>query len=173
MKYRKLPHIDMPEHYQFVTFRTHDSLDTYLQKLYDLPLENAKKQFIIDEHLDRSSNGAYLNGECIDIFFEVVREKEEKLYETVACAVMPNHVHLLFRQIAPLPEAVKYIKAASAVQLNRMLGRSGRFWAREYYDKAIRDDAHFETVYRYVVNNPVKVGLKDAEVRVYGVYGNG
>ena len=171
MKHRKLPHIDMPQHYQFVTFRTHDSLDTYLQKLYDLPIENSKKQLAADEHLDRSVQGAYLYGECIEAFYEVLEAKEGMLYETIACAVMPNHVHLLLRQKVPL--SVKYIKAASAVRLNSMLEKTGRFWAREYYDRAIRNDAHFETVYRYVVNNPLKAGLTDAEARVYALYGAG
>ncbi len=171
MKHRKLPHIDIPQHYQFVTFRTHDSLDAYLQKLYDLPMDNPKKQLAADEYLDRSAQGAYLYGECIEAFYEVLAAKEGMLYETIACAVMPNHVHLLWRQIEPLPEAVKYIKAASAVRLNRMLEKTGRFWAREYYDRALRNDAHFETVYRYVVNNPLKAGLTDAEARVYALYG--
>jgi len=171
MKYRKLPHIDLPEHYQFITFRTYDSIDGYLQKLYELPIDNSKKQFAADQYLDRSKCGAYLNGECVEVFFEVLKSREGTLYETIACSVMPNHVHMLIRQIMPLSEAMKYIKAASAVRLNRTLGKKGRFWAREYYDKAIRNNAHFDTVYRYIVNNPVKAGLTDADKRVYARYG--
>jgi len=38
--YKKLPHIDTFNHYQFVTFRTYDSLDDYLKKIdsCDLPM---------------------------------------------------------------------------------------------------------------------------------------
>ena len=38
-----LPHIDMVEHYQFVTFRTHDSLDDYVKKIRNADISNLKK----------------------------------------------------------------------------------------------------------------------------------
>jgi REP element-mobilizing transposase RayT len=38
-------------------------------------------------------------------------------------------------------------------------GRSGGFWARDYFDRYIRDDAHLAAVVRYVETNPVKAGL--------------
>ena len=44
----------------------------------------------------------------------------------------------------------------------------GSFWAKNYYDKGIRDQAHFECVYRYIENNPLK--LSDGDLRFYGIY---
>ena len=170
MKHSKLPHIDLRDHYQFVTFRTKDSVTDYLQKIYGLEIENSKKQMLIDEYLDRSENGAYLYGDKINIVKETVMVKNSDWYEVEAMAVMPNHVHLLFRQKESLGKIMKYIKAKSAIELNKVLDSDGQFWAKDYYDRAIRNEAHFDTVYRYIQLNPIKSGLSDARKRVYLKY---
>jgi REP element-mobilizing transposase RayT len=170
MLHSKLPHIDLKEHYQFITFRTNASLSSYLEKLYASDLENRKKQMLIDDHLDHSSNGAYLYGERIEIVKKVIFAKEGEWYEVVALSVMPNHIHLLLKQKVSVGKIMKYIKAKSAIDLNKVLGLSGQFWANDYYDRVIRNEMHFDTVYRYVMHNPQKAGLQDAEKRVYGVY---
>jgi len=170
MKHRKLPHVDREDHYQFITFRTVESLDAYLAKIYDLDLPNSKKQMMADQHLDNSTQGAYLYGEQIDIFKSVVLDRDGVLYDLLAMAVMPNHIHLLLRQKESLPKIIKYIKAKSAIDLNRALGKHGQFWAKEYYDRVIRSEIHLETVYRYILDNPVKAKLPDIERRVYSVY---
>jgi REP element-mobilizing transposase RayT len=41
---------------------------------------------------------------------------------------------------------------------NRILGRSGPFWAEEDFDHWIRTPDKFESTVRYIVNNPVKAG---------------
>ena len=41
-----------------------------------------------------------------------------------------------------------------------MLGRSGQFWEHESFDHVIRPGKFDQTV-RYVLNNPVKVGIVD------------
>ena len=41
-----------------------------------------------------------------------------------------------------------------------MLGRSGQFWEHESFDQVIRPGKFDQTV-RYVLNNPVKVGIVD------------
>ena len=96
--------------------------------------------------------------------------KNHELYELVCFAIMPNHIHLLLKQKASLVDIIKYIKGKSAIELNRALVKNGQFWARDYYDRGIRNDTHFTTVYKYILNNPVKANLKDAEDRVYSVY---
>ena len=170
MKYSKLPHIDLNEHYQFITFRTNDSLDGYLQKIYNTEQENSKKQLAIDAYLDLSSEGAYLFDAQIAIFKQVILERNHTLYDLVAYSVMPNHVHILLKQKASLTKIIKYIKGKSAIELNRSLDRNGQFWARDYYDRAIRNEEHFATVYKYILNNPLKANLVDAGERIYSVY---
>jgi len=62
------------------------------------------------------------------------------------------------------------IKGGSAKMINELLGRRGPFWARDYYDKAIRDERHFDVVYQYIKNNPLKLGAAEAALpRFYGI----
>ncbi len=68
---KNLPHIDLDGHYQFITFRTLDSVDSFLKKLALNDLPNNKKQLAIDQYLDQSCNGAYLNGEVITLLRNV------------------------------------------------------------------------------------------------------
>ena len=39
------------------------------------------------------------------------------------------------------------------------LDRSGAFWQTEYWDRFIRDEAHFTAVETYIDQNPVEAGL--------------
>ena len=72
----KLPHINLNEYYQFITFRTNYSIDSYVSKIQENHnLSNKNKQYQIDKYLDYSSNGAYLFDEKIDIFKSIVLEK--------------------------------------------------------------------------------------------------
>ena len=49
------------------------------------------------------------------------------MYEVDAIAIMPNHVHLLIKQKEDLAKIMKYIKAKSAIELNKSLGKSEKF----------------------------------------------
>ena len=62
---------------------------------------------------------------------------------------------------------MKIIKGKSAKELNESLGIKGKFWAREYYDKIIKNEKQFNITIDYIMNNPIKANLKDAKNRVY------
>ena len=94
-----LPHIDLADHYQFVTFRTFDSVDDYLRKLEKQNLPNNKRQLIVDEYLDHSTKGAYLNDHVIQLLGDYLSSEERQLYELIAYCIMPNHVHLLIKPL--------------------------------------------------------------------------
>ena len=67
--HKKLPHIDAKDHYQFVTFRTNDSLDSYINKLIkDETLKQNIKQYKIDEILE------YPNQAVIRLFYKNRKE---------------------------------------------------------------------------------------------------
>ena len=167
-KHNKLPHISLQGHYQFVTFRTYDSVDTYVQNIQNSNELEKIKQYKIDTYLDTSLNGAYFYDEVIDIMIDVILEEDEHLYDMEIVAIMPNHVHMLFKQNSDMSQIMKYLRAKSAIEINRFLKRDGKFWADGYFDKLIRDEKHFETVYNYIKNNPIKAGLQDE--RVFGKY---
>ncbi|MFK5947886.1 MAG: hypothetical protein QM500_03830 [Methylococcales bacterium] len=66
---------------------------------------------------------------------------------------------------------MQIIKGSSAKSLNEIMKRKGKFWANEYYDKVIRNQNHFEIVYRYIKNNPFVLGEAKASLPgFYGIY---
>lgn len=89
----------------------------------------------------------------------------------MALVIMNNHVHILFKPLQSLSKVMQMIKGVSAKKINELLGKNGRFWADDYYDKAIRDEKHFWVVYEYIKNNPLKIcDTKVSLPRFYGVY---
>ena len=170
MKHANLPHITLKGYYQFVTFRTKDSVDEYLKKLHISSENNSIKQQKIDNYLDSSKSGAYLYGDVIRLLKEYIIAKDKELFDLIAFTIMPNHIHLLFKEKKELSEAIKLLKGGSSYLINKALNKKGNFWSKDYYDKLIRDQNHFEIVYNYIKNNAIKADLKDANERFYGVY---
>ncbi len=170
MKHSNLPHISLKGYCQFVTFRTKDSVDEYLKKIENSFDNNKVKQYKIDSYLDSSTKGAYLNGEVLDLLKEYIFSKDRELFNLIAFAIMPNHIHILFEEIKELSETMKLLKGGSSHKINKFLNQKGSFWSNDYYDKLIRDEKHFEVVYNYIKNNPIKAGLQDVKERFYGIY---
>jgi REP element-mobilizing transposase RayT len=99
-------------------------------------------------------------------------------YRLDAFSVMSNHVHTVFKplvtesvleeifrandytleSIPALSKIMKAIKGRSARECNLLLGRSGSFWEHESFDHVIRT-GKFDKTIRYVLNNPVKIGV--------------
>ena len=165
-----LPHIDMIGYYQFVTFRTHDSLDDFITKIRNENINSREQEYKIDQYIDNSPKGCYLNGEVFDYLRDYFISKDKSFYDLIAFSIMPNHVHILFKQNIELPKIMKFLKGSTAFQINKILNRKGIFWESNYYDKVIRDENHFSTVYDYIKNNPLKAELPDYKERFYSVY---
>jgi len=169
-KKRNLPHADLIGYYQFLTFRTHDSIDDFLTRLSSENISTSLKQYRADEYLDNSSKGAYLNGDVLSYLKEFLLKQNGTLYELVSFSIMPNHLHILFKQKIEIAKTVQRIKGASSIGINKILQRKGIFWEKGYFDKAIRNEKHFDTVYNYIENNAIKADLSDAKERFYGIY---
>ena len=170
MIHSHLKHVDIAGYYQFITFRTHDSTSDFLQRLYHQDIEERKKQLMVDDYLDNSDCGAYLNGEALQLLNEFFKNADQKLYQLICFSIMPNHVHLLIKPLTDLPLVMQRIKGGSSNKLNKLLGRKGAFWDTDYYDKAIRDEKHFQLVYQYIKNNPLKLLAPHDQNRFFGVY---
>ena len=86
-----------------------------------------------------------------------------RTHEMHAYVVMPNHVLVLatFRQDFRLSDVVRGWKSFSARRINASLGRNGALWQRDYFDRYMRDEIHFERVRRYIEMNPVIAGLTE------------
>ena len=74
---------------------------------------------------------------------------------------MPNHVHAVVQPVAgdSLGGIVQSWKSFTAKAANRLLGREGPFWHKDYFDRYIQDEGHLARTVDYVENNPVKAGL--------------
>jgi REP element-mobilizing transposase RayT len=81
--------------------------------------------------------------------------------------VMPDHVHLIFtpltsperREIYSLAKIMGGIKGASAQLINRELGRRGRVWQTESFDRVLRSSESLDAKVAYILDNPVRAGL--------------
>jgi len=116
----------------------------------------------IEEYFDRGFGSCYLrNPQIGELVVNALYFWHGKRYRLVAWCVMPNRVHVIFRLLPghALPDVVRSWKSFTARAANRILGRAGTFWQREYYDRLIRKDGELERAIRYVLDNPKRAGL--------------
>lgn len=89
-----------------------------------------------------------------------------KRYELIAFVVMPNHIHILIK-IFPNQSLSEIIHSWKSYSSNRIKEISGtldlkvpdKIWQKEYWDRFIRDENHFNKAIDYIHANPVKAGL--------------
>jgi REP element-mobilizing transposase RayT len=56
-----------------------------------------------------------------------------------------------------LGQIIRVLKSASALEVNRHLGRTGRpVWQRGYFERVIQDERELDVVRRYIAENPAK-----------------
>ena len=109
---------------------------------------------------------------------ENLHRLDGEMYRLDAFTVMSNHAHTVFKplvearvveeilrsedgslsRIPSLARIMHSLKGRSAKECNLILGRSGAFWEHESFDRVIRA-GRFDATIRYVLRNPVKVGL--------------
>ncbi|HEY2170412.1 MAG TPA: transposase [Candidatus Angelobacter sp.] len=131
---RNLPHIEKDGASYFVTFSTRN----------DFVLPEEARTLVFDH--------------CL---FENARK-----VQMYAFVVMPTHVHLLFTPLESdkgepysLAEIMHGIKGASSHSVNKLIGRKGRLWEPESFDRIPRSEADFEYRVLYIVQNPIAAGL--------------
>jgi putative transposase len=85
--------------------------------------------------------------------------------------LMPNHVHALVsvfdEREGSLGKLLRRWKGASARAVNEMRKTRGGVWAKDYFDRLIRDSAHLQNCARYIRRNPVKAGLSQADFTLH------
>ena len=162
-----LPHLDVPGIWQIVTFRLADALPRRVVAAWRVGLEEdpeADRELLrrADQYLDRG------HGRCLLAHREdaaTVRGSllhfDDVRYDLVAWVVMPNHVHVLarMREGNALGTVVGGWKRYTARRINARRGCSGRMWHPGFFDRFIRDQAHFDRAVRYIHRNPVRAGL--------------
>ena len=80
-------------------------------------------------------------------------------------AIMPNHVHLLvaFPTEAEMLDQCYRWKHFTSVQINRRLGRKGRFWEDDQFDHLVRGADEFDHYRAYIAENPTRAQLRVGE----------
>ncbi len=186
----RLPHWEKEEGLYFITFHLADSLPRkVLEKLTERQrvLLTAKRmgahllpdqETLIEEFSPRKLE-AYFDrgiGSCAlrdarvaELVADALRLWHGKRYRLIAWCVMPNHVHVIFRLMAGerLAGRAAELEIVHGWEWRSILGRTGAFWQREYYDRLIRGEGELDRAVRYVTNNPesalvwgVEMGLK-------------
>ena len=195
---RHLPHWRIPGACYFVTFRLDDSLprnieidmrrekEAWRQRLAQavarhegrLPPDEVaaweafqraqlrKLEGLLDEGHGECLLRHPSDRECVQkalLHFEGTRS------EMIAFVIMPNHVHLACRPLAPhaLEELCASWKWYSAQQIQRRRARVGSLWQEENFDRLIRDAEHLTNVTRYIARNPIKAALSEDDACVW------
>lgn len=192
----RLPHWERDSGLYFITFRQADALPkSVLKKVAErhpiltaaktsgvrlLPEQQAElAEFSprkMEEYCDRGCGSCAMNDQRIaGAVAAALRFRDGKQYRLLAWCIMPNHVHVVVRLLPgiDLATVLKTWKQFSSKAANQVLGRKGRFWQKEYYDHLIRNEVEYSRAVRYVMENPIKAGLKnwpwvwraDSEVR--------
>lgn len=162
-----LPHVDPGEYTQFITFRLADSmpqdvLEKWRSELNRGEITDAAFRRRIEIYLDENYGSRWFTDPRIaSIVQDALLNLDGKRYKLIAWVIMPNHVHILIRSLPghPISEIMQTLKSFTSHEANKILGRKGSFWSKEYFDRYIRNARHFQATVRYIEENPVKARL--------------
>jgi putative transposase len=156
-----LPHLDAPNLVQHVVFRLADSLPPHLREEFarKSPPERV-------ETADRILDEGFGDEALADLWIAHLAQQallhfDGERYALIAWCIMPTHIHALV-EVWPgyrLDRIVHSWKSFTAHAVRHLWRKGGPFWAREYFDRYMRDDLQLELTRAYIENNPVKAGL--------------
>ena len=168
-----LPHRDKPHLLQSITYRLADSLPqeklrVLADELRTLPenrRESAKRQKI-ETWLDAGLGCCALrHPEVARYVLNSFLHFHGERYHLHAWCIMPNHVHVL---IEPLDDLASIVQGWKSFTSRWVLARNTElrlcvpgknFWMREYWDRYIRDETHYQKTVDYIHQNPVGARL--------------
>lgn len=116
----------------------------------------------VERCLDRGLGSCHLRDSRVaSTVAEALRHFHGQRYRLFAWCVMPNHVHVLFSPLREhtLDAILHSWKSYSAQKANALLGRTGPFWQREYFDHLVRDQSSLQKITQYIRDNPKRAGL--------------
>ena len=161
---RRLPHWDVIDQPQFVTFRLHGSLPPNRVFPPDVLSTSGQAFRAMDRILDHGGTGSVLLSllEIAAMVEAALQDGERKFhrYQLHSYVVMPNHVHMLVTPTVTSSHWLGPLKGFTAYQANKILDTHGKpFWQDESYDHLVRSEKEFERIRAYIEQNPVKAGL--------------
>jgi hypothetical protein len=179
---RNLPHWLVANHTYFVTIRLvgtipRDVLRSLAAEREDLARTHApeeaqldlqRKQFAQVErilHAHDPDRDWLTRRDVATEFFDALPwlEAPARGWDIYAVTLMSTHAHIVMRNTAGRSAALLcdlgQFKRHTARECNRLLGRTGTFWAREDFDHWCRTESKAIGAIRYTANNPVAAGL--------------
>ena len=159
-----LPHRDEPGLTQFVTFRLADSFPEELRFEWEQLLkieDDVQRRAELEAYLDKGRSECHLRqAQIAKLVEEAVLFFQGERYDLRAWAIMPNHVHALFKTgTTPMADILESWKKHTASKVNRLLHRRGEFWQEDYWDTYMRDEQHEFETRNYIERNPAKAAL--------------
>jgi putative transposase len=169
-----LPHFDSPGALQHIAYHLADSISqNVVERLHSeivfLPdsQRDAERRKRLEAWIDSGHGSCALRDPvAAGIVQASFLNFDTQRYRLLAWVVMPNHVHVLIEAIHgwTAGKIVATWKKFTARLINEHLTAHGQkpldpFWHREYWDRFMRDEGHFQQTIAYIHNNPVKAGL--------------
>ena len=125
-----------------------------------------------NDHLDACHGSCALRQpEFAKIVADSLRHFDGDRYDLTDFVVMPNHVHILaaFPHNEALLAQCESWKHFTAREINRALGRRGRFWQQDGFDHLVRSTKQFDYLQTYLADNPRRANLRAGEYLHYSV----
>jgi type I restriction enzyme R subunit len=183
----RLPHWQQAGKTYFCTWRLSDSLPQTLLQQWQLDREAWRSQNPPplsrqqeDDYHQRFSAQieAWLDlgfGSCVlrknelrECLTDVFCKNEESRLEMLSYVIMPNHVHALFglRGETRIGRAMQLLKGGSSHDA-KSVGEGWPGWEKDYFDRCVRDEKHFNRCVRYIRKNPQRAKLRDGEFTLW------
>ena len=164
-----IPHFDVGEITQSITFRLGDSLpQERLRELQDLAKAGeegiVERQNRIEYYLDQGMGSCVLKDPaCASIIEDALEYLNGKRFDLIAWVIMPNHVHFLarFGEGQLLSKAMHSLKSFTSNEIGKLYPELRPVWQTESFDRYIRSEEHYWHAVRYIHENPVKAGLSE------------
>src|SRR3989338_9566618 len=123
---------------------------------------------IVEQYLRTGYGSCWLRNDSIaEAVANAIGFFDKKRYLLFAWCIMPNHVHVILQPHTgvTLSSIMFSWKSFTAKKANSLLGRTGKFWQGEYFDRLIRTEIEFRHSIEYVWTNPDMARLKDWQWR--------
>lgn len=97
------------------------------------------------------------------VFLSIIRQVQLICkFQIFAWCLMKNHYHLLFKDVSQnLPDAIGLIQEKYAIYFNAKYNHSGSVFMKPFKSKPVYGYNHFFLLLCYILNNPVKAGIKN------------
>src|SRR3989344_85179 len=123
----------------------------------------------IRARLKESIRGRASDGSSIEI---LEKDKRKKIIEVLAFCFMPNHVHLLIRQVKEngIHDFMVKLGGGYGGYFNRRYKRKGYVFQNRFKSVHIKDDNQFKIVVPYIFTNPLALtdpGFKEKGVKSF------